>query len=176
MSQSHADLIAHPVRLRILMTIAGRQLSAQQIAELLPDIPTATLYLHIHKLVEAQILALVQEIPKRGAVEKVYALPEKAAELSNAELASASLEDRWRYFAIFLSALSFSFRAYLEGDSTLSNPEAALSKAFPLFLTPAEREQFRQELQALIERYKAYPATSERERHLLATILIPDKP
>jgi hypothetical protein len=176
MSTTHADLIAHPVRLRILMTIAGRQLSTQQLAALLPDVPSATLYQHVHKLVEAKILVSVQEIPKRGTVERIYALLDKAAELSRADLSAATPEERWRYFALFLSALAASFRAWLEGSGTEADAHAVLSRAFPLFLTGPEREAFNQEIQALVERYRTLPPTPERHRHLMAAILIPDHP
>jgi hypothetical protein len=175
MPTSHADLIAHPVRLRILMTIAGRQLSTQQVAALLPDVPTATLYQHVHKLVEAGILVPVQEIPKRGTVERIYALPDRAAELSRADLSAATPEERWGYFAVFLSALAASFRAWLEATGSETDPHTALSRAFPLFLSESEREEFNQELHTLVERYRALPATPERHRHLMAAILIPDQ-
>src|SRR5687767_2199950 len=52
---SRADLLAHPVRLRIIMALAGEQLTPQQIAAVLADVPPATLYRQINRLAEGGV-------------------------------------------------------------------------------------------------------------------------
>lgn len=66
------DLALHPVRLRILMAVAGRQLTVQQMAALLDGIPQATLYRHVNALADCGILRVISE--KCGTNEKVYIL------------------------------------------------------------------------------------------------------
>jgi DNA-binding transcriptional ArsR family regulator len=68
------ELALHPVRLRILMAVAGRQLTVQQMAKLLDGIPQATLYRHVNALADCDILQVVSENPVRGTTEKVYML------------------------------------------------------------------------------------------------------
>ncbi|NNJ11357.1 helix-turn-helix domain-containing protein [Chloroflexales bacterium ZM16-3] len=51
MSTSPADLLLHPIRLRIIVALTVQQLTVQQLAGVLPDVPQATLYRQIHKLV-----------------------------------------------------------------------------------------------------------------------------
>jgi DNA-binding transcriptional ArsR family regulator len=79
MVDSKVDLILHPIRMRIIMALAGERWTARQIAAALPDVAQATLYRHINALAEGGILRIVEERPVRGMVEKVYALADKRA-------------------------------------------------------------------------------------------------
>ena len=56
MNKIKEDLLFHPVRLRIVLATAGRQVTAQQLAGELPDIPQATLYRNINMLTNGGIL------------------------------------------------------------------------------------------------------------------------
>ena len=54
------DLLLHPLRLRIIQLLFdGRRLTARQIAAAQPEIPQATLYRHLHQLVEGGVLVVV---------------------------------------------------------------------------------------------------------------------
>ena len=69
-----SDILLHPVRLRIVLTVAGDEATTADIAERLPDVPQATLYRHIAKLADSGILDIVGERRARGAVEKTYSV------------------------------------------------------------------------------------------------------
>lgn len=70
----------HPVRLRILQAFRGRSaMTARELAERLADVPQATLYRHLGALTDGGVLRVVEERRVRGAVERVFALPEEAA-------------------------------------------------------------------------------------------------
>src|SRR5260370_30416561 len=70
-----ADLIIHPVRLRIIQAFAaGQQLPAQQVFALLPDVPQPSLYRHLKTLVDGGVLALVEAPPVRSFYAKLYTL------------------------------------------------------------------------------------------------------
>lgn len=57
-----ADALLHPVRMRIVQVPAqGRALTAQQLAEALTEVPQATPYRHLQKLVESGVLIVVDE-------------------------------------------------------------------------------------------------------------------
>src|SRR2546430_2345141 len=77
-----AELIVHPVRLRILEAAQRQKLTSRQIAEYLPDVPQATLYRQIKLLLDGGLLEVVEERLVHGIVEKVYTLPEGAGHLS----------------------------------------------------------------------------------------------
>ena len=97
-----ADLILHPVRLRIILAFArGRRLTPQQVAAVLPDVPQATLYRQIERLYQGGALAVASERRVRGAVERTYVLAEGGASLLPEELANASRDDHLAYFTAF---------------------------------------------------------------------------
>lgn len=179
MATSRADLILHPVRLRLLAALARRQLTARQLSELLPDIPQATLYHHLGTLTRAGLLRIVSERRVRGTVEKCYALADDLAlSLSPADLANASREDHLRYFTIFVATLLGDFARYLQqGD-----PDAPIDlladgvgyRETPFYLSDDELIQAAKAInQALLPFLKNEPAP-HRRRRLFATILIPD--
>jgi DNA-binding transcriptional ArsR family regulator len=94
------DLILHPVRLRILVALAGgKGMTPLQIADQLRDIPQASLYRHISRMLKLKVLKVVEERPVRGTMEKVYALNEAAGSLFTSEaLAEMSKDDHMRFF------------------------------------------------------------------------------
>ena len=56
-----AELIFHPVRLRVIVALArSTPMTAQQLAEVLGDVPPATLYRHLNKLLVGGILRVVE--------------------------------------------------------------------------------------------------------------------
>ncbi|MDZ4769144.1 MAG: helix-turn-helix domain-containing protein [Chloroflexota bacterium] len=170
-----ADLILHPVRLRIVTELAGKQLSPRQLGEALPDIAQATLYRHLNTLLDGKILKIVSEHPVNGAIERIYTVIEGAARLSDEELRGLSRGDHLRYFTVFAASLIDSFAEYIDtcdlagiGDDGMSYNRAVL------YLDAAERQQFQQEVVALIGRILSNQPTPDRKRFTLASIVIPD--
>lgn len=175
MSQSKIDLILHPVRLRIIGTLAGRSLTPAQIASLLPDVPQASLYRHINALLEENILTIVSETQVRGTLERTYAITQGATRLTEQEIAALSAEDQLRYIVVFLSSVMQDARDYLQQPS--AQPDLVLYSKTPLYVT---EEQFRgllAQVQALLQPYtQADPNQPEQKRFLFTGIVIPDKP
>ena len=69
------NTILHPVRMRIMQSLlGGKELTAQEISKRVSDVPQASLYRHLNRLLEAEVLEVVEENKVRGTMEKVYAL------------------------------------------------------------------------------------------------------
>lgn len=170
------DLILHPVRLRILMTIEGRRMTVQEIARQLPDVAQATLYRHVNTLAEAGILQVVAENPVRGTVEKTYALADlHAATLTPEDMRTASKDDHIRYFGAFVGMLTAQFARYLDAVETADPVADGVGyHTHPLYLSDAEMHDLTQRLGALLTEFMQYAPGSERKRRLFSTIFIPD--
>src|ERR1039457_2860534 len=81
-----ADLLLHPVRLRIVKAFLGdRALTTAQLAAELDDVPAGSLYRHIAILTRAGVLQVVAERRIRGAVERTYTLRLLAARIGPGE-------------------------------------------------------------------------------------------
>ncbi|HEX9338211.1 MAG TPA: helix-turn-helix domain-containing protein, partial [Pseudonocardiaceae bacterium] len=89
-----ADLLLHPVRLRIVQAFLGdRALTTSALSAELSDVPPASLYRHVARLVDAGVLAVVAERRVRGALERTYVLRLTAATIGPDQLAEMSVED-----------------------------------------------------------------------------------
>jgi len=173
MANSKAELIVHPIRLRIIEALHGRELTSRQIADSLDDVPQATLYRQIKVLLDGGILSVVSERLVHGIVEKLYQLSPGAAHLSREDFAQITAEEHQRYFAIFLGVLSGSMGRYLRQPSLdVVKDGMTYFNAAP-FLTDAEARQMRLDLLELASRYGEADLPGRR-RHRLAVAFFPD--
>jgi DNA-binding transcriptional ArsR family regulator len=178
MATSRADLILHPVRLRLLAALARRQLTARQLSELLPDIPQATLYHQLGKLTRAGLLRVVSERQVRGAVEKRYALDEDSVALGPADLESISREDHLRYFTVFVAMVLGDFARYLQQkpSDAVINPfaDGVSYSQGPLYLSDDELKQAGAAVAQALSPFLRNEPAPHRRRRLLTTIVFPD--
>ena len=165
----------HPVRLRLMLALLGRELTTQQLADRLPDVAKPSLYRHLRQLNEVGVVRVVRETPIRGTLEKVYTVQVEAARLNPQELALVSVEEHTRYFSAFVASLLAQFQTLAQqaGDSDLTAKGMAYSTA-PLYLTDAEYAQVVGELQAILNPRLANRPDGERRRRLLSIIALPD--
>src|SRR5262249_28246292 len=105
------ELLAHPVRMRIVHALRGRELTTGQLCELLPDVSKAMVYRHVEALAVGEVLEIAEERRVRGAVERTY-------RLHNAEIdvSAMTLDDYRRGFDLALATLLAEFTAYLDRD------------------------------------------------------------
>ncbi len=175
MATSRANLILHPVRMRLLVTLARRHLTARQLGELLPDLPQATLYHHLGRLTRAGLLRVVSERPVRGAVEKLYAIADDHALLSPDDLANASREDHLRYFTLFVTTLLGDFSRYLQQDAPIDLVADGVGyRETPFYLSDEEFAQAATAFNQALLPFLSYQPAPHRRRRLFATIIFPD--
>jgi DNA-binding transcriptional ArsR family regulator len=169
-----ADLILHPVRLRIILAFArGRRLTPQQVAALLPNVPQATLYRQLERLYRGGALAVAAERRVRGAVERTYVLVEGGASLSVEALAKSSREDHLRYFTAFAAGLIAQFERYLERPEIDLLKDGVGYRQLVLNLTDDEIPEMAGAFNAALGRYLDREPKPGHKRRMLATVLMP---
>ena len=175
MARTLADLILHPVRMRLLLTLVRRQLTASQLSELLPDVPQATLYHHLGMLTRAGLLRVVSERPVRGTVEKRYALADDNVSLAPDDLAKASREDHLRYFTIFVATVLSNYARYLQQDKPIDLfADGVGYRETPFYLSDEEFAQAVTAFNQALLPFLSYGPAPHRRRRLFATIIFPD--
>ncbi len=109
-----ADLLLHPVRLRLVQAFLGdRTLTTTDLRADLPDVAVATLYRHVGVLADAGVLTVVGKRKVRGAAERSYRLDVAAASLSSTDVAAMTADDHRRAFTTFAAALMADFDRYV---------------------------------------------------------------
>jgi DNA-binding transcriptional ArsR family regulator len=174
MNRVKEDLLLHPVRLRILLAVAGRRVTAGQLANELPDIPQASLYRNIKVLADAGILVVVRERRVRNTLEKTYALPEQDLLLSVKDLENAGPEDYIRLFTQYLGLLLGYYVRYIQQGNVNFARDNVIFRMFPLYLNAAETRKAGQAINAVLLPYVKNEPSPERQRYIIGLLSLPD--
>jgi Helix-turn-helix domain len=169
-----ADLLLHPVRLRIVQAFLGdRALTTSALRSELPDVPPASLYRHVARLVEAGVLSVVSERRVRGALERTYVLRVSAASIDLREVERMSREDHRQAFMAFVAGLLGDFDRYLEREDFDPLRDGAGYRLAGLWLDDAELRELGLELTRVIQPRAANPPKPGRRRRILGWVLLP---
>jgi len=171
---SKAKLILHPVRMKIVQTLIGnKEYTVQQIATRLTDVPQATLYRHLNKLLEAEVLKVVKENQIRGTVEKIYALNEH--EVSNkSDLTKLSKDEHLNLFLTFMTHLLGQYESYLNQENIDLIKDGVSYRQAMVYLTDQELQEFMQELSQVYKKVIDNEPSNDRKARHLSTIFIPE--
>jgi DNA-binding transcriptional ArsR family regulator len=175
LGMASADLLLHPVRLRIIKAFLGdRALTTSQLAAELDDVPAGSLYRHVALLTRAGLLHVVAEHRIRGAVERTYALRLAAARVQPGEAAAMTPEEHSSAFMAYVAGLLADFDRYLAaGTPDLGRDRAGYTVA-GLYLTDAELAGFLRDLAAIVQPLLANAPGKGRRRRMLYTIFLPE--
>ncbi len=170
---SSADVLLHPVRLRIVKAFLGdRALTTAQIAAELDDVPTGSLYRHIATLTRAGVLDVVSERRVRGTLERTYSLRLLAARIRPDEAEAMSVEDHARAFMAYVAGLLGDFDRYL-ASAPSPGRDGADYRVGAMWLTDAEYADFLQDLTRVLRSRVTNAPTEERRRRVAYHILLP---
>ncbi|MFI6604135.1 helix-turn-helix domain-containing protein [Nonomuraea sp. NPDC050536] len=168
------ELLAHPVRLRIVHAMSGgRVLTASQLCERFPDVSKATVYRHIGLLADGGVLEVESEQRVRGAVERHYRLRRDRAVIDAEAAAALPVDGHRRVFSDAMATLIAEFNAYLDGDRADPAADLVGYRQHTLWLTDAERARLIEGLRAAILPVVGNQASDERRPYLLSPILFP---
>ncbi|WP_203363583.1 helix-turn-helix domain-containing protein [Bacillus sp. REN10] len=145
--------LLNPIRMRILQTLLGKEMiTTRMIAEQLPDIPQASLYRHINKLVKDGILEICEENKIRGTVEKVYRLKANPFQQIQEAAEQGGREEHFQLFYTFAMSLLMDFQQYVNIEDYNMEQDRVGFRSYPFYLSDEECDMFLEEIkQALIK-------------------------
>lgn len=169
-----ADLLLHPVRLRIVQAFLGdRALTTTELRSELPNVPAASLYRHVARLVDAGVLAVVAERRSRGATERTYVLRTSAASISLDEVARMTPDQHRQAFLAYVAGLIGDFDRYLNrGDIDLLRDGVSYRMA-GMWLDDEELMELGRALVTVIQPRLANAPRPGRKRRIFGTVLLP---
>jgi len=149
------------------MTVKG-------LAQVMPEVPQATLYRHIKALTEGGILSVVEENPVRGTVERVYAV--QSASLTSEDLAHLSKDELLQAGATVITGFLGDLRRYLDSLDEAHMDVTADGLDFTklqLNLSDDELREFRQELWRIVQTKMQNEPSAGRKRLIFSYLIIP---
>jgi hypothetical protein len=169
-----ADLLLHPVRLRIVKAFLGdRALTTKQLAAELPDVPAGSIYRHVARLTEAGVLQVVAERRVRATTESTYTLRMYAAQMQPGEMAAMTMDEHASAFLAYVAGLLGDFDRYAATQPEDPATDGAGYRVAAMWLTDAELAGYRRELAAISQPRLANPPGKGRRRRMLYTVLLP---
>ena len=174
MTTKTAELLLHPVRMRIVQAfLGGRQLTTTDLRAELTDVPPATLYRQVGALVEAGVLEVTAQRKVRGTVERTFRLRAERASVSPAELAAMTPDEHRAAFLAFVATLLADFDRYLDAGTPDLVRDLAGYRQAGFYATDAELLEVIAAIQAAVHPYREAGPGGGRSRRLLSTILLP---
>jgi DNA-binding transcriptional ArsR family regulator len=153
--------------------LGDRALTTSELSAELSDVPAASLYRHVARLVDAGVLAVVAERRVRGALERTYVLRVSAATISADQLAEMTVEEHRQAFMAFVAGLLGGFDRYLaRGDADLIRDGVSYRIA-GLWLDDTEFLELMRDLTRVLQPRIANPPKPGRTRRILGYVLLP---
>lgn len=169
-----ADLLLHPVRLRIVQAFLGdRALTTAQLAAELGDVPAGSLYRHVAMLTRAGVLQVVAERRVRAVVERTYMLRAAAAQIRPDEVAAMTPEQHFQAFVAYVAGMLTDAERYLLTGSPDPARDGASYRMAAMWLTDTELAELARDLQQVFLPRLVNRPSKRRRRRSLYTVLLP---
>lgn len=169
-----ADLLLHPVRLRIVKAFLGdRALTTIQLAVELDDVPAGSLYRHVALLTKAGVLQVVAERRVRGALERTYTLRLSAARISPEEAGTMTAEEHAQALMVYVAEILADADRYLALGPPDPVRDGADYRMGAMWLTDGEFAQFLRDFANIAQPRLANPPAKGRRRRMVYTVFLP---
>ncbi|MGB7538519.1 MAG: helix-turn-helix domain-containing protein [Anaerolineales bacterium] len=166
------DLVFHPVRMRIITAVSGRQVTTRQLLEAIPEIPQATLYRHVRALIKGGVLEVVEARKIRGVEERIFKMKAPPS-VTRRDLKGKTNAELEQMGMVFVSGLLSDIRRYLQEKKTADpfRDGVQLNKV-TLFLSDTELAKLNGEVMRLIRTaVRKEPAPGRKGRIFSYTII-----
>jgi len=174
-NKSKADLILHPIRMRIIQALfpEGNR-TAQQLVERLSNVPQATLYRHLKTLLKAGLIQVVEERKVRGTTEKIYALTKNAHDITPDDVTEKSSDQHMELFMKFVASMIGTYGQYI-GQSKYDLYRDGISfRQVQLYLDDEEYLGLLQETRALMASHSSNEPREGRKLRNIWTVVVPE--
>ncbi|MCX5345006.1 helix-turn-helix domain-containing protein [Streptomyces atratus] len=168
------ELLAHPVRLRVVHAMCGgRELTTAELCDRIRDVSKATVYRHVDLLAAGGVLEVALERRVRGAVERRYRLRRDRAGINTDTVNSLSLDDHRSVFAAALAVLAAEFTAYLDRDTADPVADLVGYRQHAVWLSSGELRGMIDGMREAIAPHLANEPSPDRTQYLISPILFP---
>ena len=169
------ECIISPAKSQLLQAINYHErITAKELAQIVTQLPQATLYRYLNKMVKDGLIKVVAENQIRNVKEKVYAMAIDF-EAENKKIAEdSSGESYLALFQIFTNGLHEDFKKHMStGNAAINRKFAYAFGALPITVTDEEAEELYKKIEALLQPYHDNPMTADRYLRNFALVVTP---
>lgn len=170
------DCITNPVKCKLLLEIHSRgKATAKLLSDTYHDIPPATLYRHLKKMLSDGILTVVEETQIRGTVEKTYALAFDVHGEMETMLEENSGELYMQYFLQYMIGFARQFHQYCQSPDIHVKEDMTGFSLSPLYLSDQELLSLVTDISRLISAVKDNKPDRDRKLRTVGIIISPEE-
>ena len=174
MTDKLMDCITNPVKCRLLLEIHSQgRATAKRLADIYHDIPQATLYRHLKKMLSDGILQVVEETQIRGTVEKTYALAFDISSNMETMLEKNSGELYMQYFMQYIFGFAKQFQEYCQSPHINIKKDMTGFSLSPLYLSDEELTSLITDISQMINKVKNNEPKPGRRLRTIGVIVSP---
>jgi DNA-binding transcriptional ArsR family regulator len=161
--------------MRIIQALLrGEKLTAHQLQQRLTDVPQATLYRHLKKMVEAGVLDIAEEIPIRGTLEKVFVLADHGAHITAEDLRDATADDHMSLFMNFLAGMIGEYGRYIQHSGLDLMKDGVSYRQFSVYLTEEENLQMLYAIRDILKQAMENEPNEHRRKRIVYLVDFPE--
>ncbi|MDE6884098.1 MAG: helix-turn-helix domain-containing protein [Lachnospiraceae bacterium] len=174
MTDKLMDCITNPVKCKLLLEIYSKgKATAKHLADTYNDIPQATLYRHLKKMLSDGILQVVEETQVRGTVEKTYALAYDINSNMENMVEENSGELYMQYFMQYIFGFVKQFREYCKSPNiNIKNDMSGFSLSH-IYLSDEELTELMKKISSVIHAADKNEPKAGRKLRTLGLIVSP---
>lgn len=174
MTDKLMDCITNPVKCKLLLEIQSQgKATAKQLSDIYHDIPQATLYRHLKKMLNDGILQVIEETQVRGTVEKTYALALDVNDKMETMLEENSGELYMQYFMQYILGFAKQFQRYCQSPGIQIKEDMTGFSLSPLYLSDEELTDLVTSISQVIGAVKQNEPKPNRKLRTIGVIISP---
>ena len=158
MKLTNFAVINHPARMRIFQALNGVELSTNQLAQYLSDIPKPSIYRHLQLLLEAGVIGVARVRHVNGIEERFYTAVKGRID-PDALYKPGGLEQFADHVRLYGSAVAQDLARYTleRGEPDLNN---IVARDYVFYATEEEFVQVRQAIYDLLDAWEKHPPSA----------------
>jgi len=176
MNEQMFSSLGDPINTKIIMEIQKKgQATATQLMIKYDEIPQATLYRHLKKMLSDGILKVIEENSIRGTVEKVYAL---GFDIEEDIKKGLEANDGGLYLQLatqYMLGVLREFQEYTDKDNINIVKDGSGFSVTPVYATVEELTEALLKINKIISRLETNSPDGKRQLHSLCLITTPPK-
>ncbi|MCC0682871.1 hypothetical protein [Clostridioides sp. ZZV14-6345] len=176
MNDKLMDCFVNQIKCKLILEIfSNSRTTAKQLGEKFQDISKATLYRYLNKMLEDDIIKVVEENKIRGTVEKVYAMKLDIANDVNKIIDENSGEEYAQLFTQYMMGFLREFYEYAERKEKDIIKDGLGFSVCPVYASIDEIVEASKKIASILEPLKNNSQEKGRRMHSIGLIITPPK-